>query len=130
MCLLAQASPRSSKPLIACVITLYKMIKEHKRNTCYSYDVALKSLILSSMLLSSGILASSNSENDFCKKYDWGKVEELVEPYLDETDFTSLVMQGLSSEYDTSVAASQAMNHQLPQEIHNTLSRIVKLNCP
>ena len=88
------------------------------------------SLILSLVFLSSEVLASSNSPDDFCKNYDWVKVEKLVEPYLDENSFTTLVMQGLSSEYNASVAAYQAMNSQLPEDIYNILSRIVKLNCP
>lgn len=82
------------------------------------------------MFLSSEVLASNNSPDDFCKNYDWAKVEALVEPYLDDASFTTLVMQGLSSEYNTSVAAYQAIHSQLPEDIYNILSRIVKLNCP
>ena len=89
-----------------------------------------RTIILSFIFLSAEAVASDNSQDVFCKKYDWGKVEALVEPYLDEASYTALVMQGLSSEYNTSVAAHQAMHSQLPDEIYNILSRIVKLNCP
>lgn len=88
------------------------------------------SFILLLMFLSTDVFASNNSSDDFCKNYDWAKVEELVEPYLDETSFTALVMQGLSSEYNTSIAAHQALEPQLPEDIYKILSRIVELNCP
>lgn len=89
-----------------------------------------RSLILSFLFLSAEAVASGDSQDSFCEDYDWGKVEALVEPHLDEASYTTLVMQGLSSEYNTSVAAYQAMDPQLPEEIYNILSRIVKLNCP
>lgn len=109
---------------------LNKITKKHSNFTYALYVVAFTTLILSLILLSSEVFSSSNPENGFCKKYDWGKVEGLVEPYLDDSSFTSLVMQGISSEYNTSEAASQAMLSKLPKEIYNVLSRIVKLNCP
>jgi len=82
------------------------------------------------MLVSTDVFALNDSSGDFCKNYDWVKIEEMVEPYLDEASFTTLVMQGLSSEYNTSVAAYQAMHSQLPNETYKILSRIVELNCP
>jgi len=52
-----------------------------------------------------------------CKDFSWSDVEQLVQPYLDETLYAALVMQGESSEYRTSTAAKQAMDKSLPKVI-------------
>lgn len=95
-----------------------------------SYASLFVIIILFLSLLSSVTSASNSVRDNFCKQYDWAKVRQLVEPYLDEVSSTALVMQGLSSEYNTSVAASQAIHSQMPDEIYNTLNSIIQYNCP
>ena len=64
-----------------------------------------------------------------CKDYSWGDIESLVQPYLDDQLYTDLVMQGQSSEYKTSEAASQAIDDALPDVIKRILRAIIKANC-
>jgi len=94
------------------------------------YTKILVSLTLVLMLIPSDVLAAGSSSEGFCENYDWGKVEELVEPYLDDASLTTLIAQGISAEYNTSIAAYQAMHSKLPEEIYDILSHIVKYNCP
>ena len=64
-----------------------------------------------------------------CQDYSWSDVEVLVSPYLDEALFTSLVMQGQSANYKTSIAASQAMDKSLPSVIQRILQSLIDANC-
>ena len=50
----------------------------------------------------------AEQQHMICQQYDWNAVLRLVEPYLDDNLYTTLVMQGISSEYRTSEAAIQA----------------------
>lgn len=52
-----------------------------------------------------------------CEDYRWSDVETLVQPYLDDELYVALVMQGQSSNYSISAAASQAMDESLPDVI-------------
>ena len=78
--------------------------------------------------------ASYSAENDrplnlTCQDYSWSDVEVLVQPYLDETLFTALVMQGQSSNYKTSSAAIQAMDKSLPDVVKRILQSLIKADC-
>ena len=64
-----------------------------------------------------------------CQNYTWSDVEELVQPYLDDTLYVALVMQGQSSEYNVSVAAKEAMDKSLPKNIKRILNAIIKAGC-
>lgn len=64
-----------------------------------------------------------------CKDYSWGDVEILVQPYLDDALYTSLVMQGQSAGYKTSEAARQALDDSLPDVIRRTLNALIKADC-
>ena len=64
-----------------------------------------------------------------CQDYNWSDVETLVQPYLDDSLFTALVMQGQSSNYKTSAAASQAMNEALPDVTKRILRALIKADC-
>ena len=67
-----------------------------------------------------------------CHDYDWGKVEQMVQPHLDEFMFTSFVMQGQSSNYKTSEAAYHALSMDggaLPDEIKTTLNYLIRADC-
>jgi len=64
-----------------------------------------------------------------CQNFSWSDVQTLVEPYLDETLYVALVMQGQSSEYRISEAASMAMDEKLPEVIKKILQSIIKANC-
>jgi len=64
-----------------------------------------------------------------CKDFSWSDVEQLVHPYLDETLYTALVMQGESSEYRTSTAAKQAMDEALPEVVKRILESLIKAEC-
>ena len=64
-----------------------------------------------------------------CQDYNWSDVETLVEPYVDGSLYTALVMQGQSSGYKTSVAATQAMDNSLPDVIQRILNSLIGANC-
>jgi len=64
-----------------------------------------------------------------CQNFTWSDVQTLVEPYLDDTLYVALVMQGQSSEYNASEAASMAMDEKLPEVIKMILKSIIKENC-
>lgn len=80
-----------------------------------------------------GVMSTDSYANPLstfnCKDHDWDSVQTLVQPYLDETLYTALVMQGQSANYNTSAAASQAMDKSLPDYINKTLKAIVDANC-
>jgi len=88
-------------------------------------------VILVFMMLSvTGYGAENNRPlNMICQDYSWSDVEELVQPYLDDTLFTALVMQGQSSNYKTSAAAMQAMDKSLPVVVKRILKSLIKADC-
>lgn len=61
-----------------------------------------------------------------CTEYNWSDVELLAEPYLDEELFTSLVMQGQSSQYQPSAAAEHALgiSDTYPDSVESLLKKI------
>lgn len=67
--------------------------------------------------------------NMTCQDYSWSDVEILVQPHLDDTLYTALVMQGQSSNYKTSEAALQAMDKALPEVIKRILDALIKADC-
>ena len=64
-----------------------------------------------------------------CNDFNWNDVEQLVQPYLDESLYVALVMQGESSEYRTSAAARQAMDKSLPRVVQRILEALIKADC-
>ena len=64
-----------------------------------------------------------------CEDVSWNDVLLLVEPYLSDTLYTALVMQGSSSEYHASAAAKQAMDKSLPEDVRRTLTLIIEAGC-
>lgn len=72
---------------------------------------------------------NNRSLNLTCQDYSWSDVELLVAPYLDDALFAALVMQGQSSDYKTSLAASQAMDKSLPHVIQRILRSIIEADC-
>jgi len=64
-----------------------------------------------------------------CQDISWNDVELLVQPYLSDDLMTTLVMQGLSSDYHTSAAASQAIDKDMPEVVKRILTAIIKANC-
>lgn len=64
-----------------------------------------------------------------CQDYSWSDVEMLVQPYLDDSLYTALVMQGQSSNYKISEAASQAMDEALPDVVKRILRALIKADC-
>ncbi|WDD97863.1 hypothetical protein [Thalassomonas actiniarum] len=67
--------------------------------------------------------------HDICQCYDWGKVEMLVSPHLDDFLMTALVMQGQSANYHTGEAASQAIANVKDEQVRAILARILASNC-
>lgn len=65
-----------------------------------------------------------------CDVIDWNDVEDLVEPYMSELLHNALIGQALSSEYQVSEAASQAliMDKPHPEIITRILQSIAQ--CP
>ena len=74
-------------------------------------------------------IEKNKSLNMVCKDYSWSDVETLVMPYLDDELYTALVMQGQSSNYESSAAASQAMDDSLPDVIKRILQALIVANC-
>jgi len=82
------------------------------------------------LILSDTTFSAEKLNADLCSQYDWGKVEALVEPYMDETLMTALIQQGISAEYKTSVAAYQALGSaHFPANVEAILLSLDKLNC-
>ena len=86
-------------------------------------------LILIFISLSSYAAETNTRLNMTCQDYSWSDIETLVQPYLDDTLFTALVMQGQSSNYKASEAARQAMDDSLPNVVKHILRAIIKANC-
>ena len=88
-------------------------------------------LILFLLLMSSISHGVENKQalNMSCADFSWSDVESLVQPYLDDTLHTALVMQGQSSNYKTSEAAIQAMDESLPEVVKTILRSLIKANC-
>jgi len=99
----------------------------------YVSKLPMKSIVITLALVLSTMEAHANDKekilNLTCQDFSWSDVEILVEPYLDGTLNTALVMQGQSSGYKTSAAASMAMDSSLPDVIQRILSFLVKANC-
>ena len=64
-----------------------------------------------------------------CQDYSWTDVETLAQPYLDDTLFTALVMQGQNSNYKTSEAANHAMDKSLPDSVKRILQSLIMADC-
>jgi len=67
--------------------------------------------------------------NISCDDFSWDDVQTLVQPYLDDVLYNALIMQGQSSNYDTSEAAKQAMDDKLPDAMKRILQSIIDANC-
>lgn len=93
----------------------------------------MKHTMLALMCIFTSFIAHSESDNRkldlSCQNFSWGDVEELVQPYLNDSQYANLVMQGLSSEYRTSAAAHQAMKATLPKVIKRMLTSLIEADC-
>lgn len=69
------------------------------------------------------------SLNISCQDFSWNDVLVLVSPHLDDELYTALVMQGQSSGYSTSAAASQAMDKSLPDVVTRILESLIEAKC-
>jgi len=92
------------------------------RNICYVLLLAAVSSLAHSKDMNRNLDIS-------CKDFSWGDVAQLVHPYLDETLYAALVMQGQSSEYRTSMAAKQALDKSLPKVVKRILESLIKAEC-
>jgi len=101
------------------------------RNLILKYAMINAYLAILFLILSGTTYSAEHVNIDLCSQYDWGKVESLVEPYLNENLMTILVQQGISAEYNTSSAADQALGSAtFPANINDILNRLSNLNCP
>ena len=76
--------------------------------------------------------AEHNPEATFsCTENSWSDVERIVQPFVSEEMFTSLVMQAQSSEYNVSAAADHALgiSDSYPDSVISMLKLIQKLDC-
>jgi len=93
----------------------------------------MKNIIITIVLSSfiNSVIAAENNKHlqVTCQDYTWSDIEILVQPYLDDELFTALVMQGQSSNYNLSEAASQAMNKSLPDSIKTLLQKLIDAGC-
>ena len=66
-----------------------------------------------------------------CEDYEWSDVEYMVQDYMDDMLHTALVMQGLSSNYDVTTAAIQAMVEPevFPVYLRRELQAIIDAGC-
>jgi len=67
--------------------------------------------------------------NMVCEDYSWSDVEQLAQPYLDDVLQTALVMQGQSSDYKVSEAASFAMDKSMPDVVKRILQALIDADC-
>ncbi len=88
-------------------------------------------MLLLILMTSTGAIASEASKQLglTCDDFSWSDVEIMVAPYLDDTIMTALVMQGQSSEYNVSEAASMAMSDSLPDVISRILKSLIEAKC-
>lgn len=88
-------------------------------------------LILALMAFLTRSYAAENSQplNMTCQDFGWSDIETLAAPYLDDVLFTALVMQGQSSNYNVSSAASQAMDDSMPDVVKRILQSIIDADC-
>jgi outer membrane biogenesis lipoprotein LolB len=79
----------------------------------------------------SGKRSESPSEHFSCKEYTWSDIQTLVEPYISGELYTSLVMQGQSSDYKVSAAADHAiaLSESYPDSVLILLRKIQKADC-
>ena len=92
----------------------------------------MKNILIILLLALVSTLAHSEGDiqqSKLCQNYTWNDVEELVQPYLDDSLYVALVMQGQSSNYNVSAAARQAMDKSLPKEVIRLLKTIIEANC-
>ena len=80
-------------------------------------------------LLISGIKPSDKTLALVCEDFEWDDVLKLAQPYLSDFLYTALVMQGESSEYRLSAAASQAMDDSLPEPVRKILQAMIDADC-
>jgi len=64
-----------------------------------------------------------------CEEFSWADVEDMVRPYLSDELQTALTMQGQSSEYRVSAAASQALEDSMPEAIKKVLNALIDADC-
>lgn len=83
------------------------------------------------MIGCSGKRPESHSGHFSCKDYSWSDIETLVEPYVSDDLYTSLVMQGQSSGYKVSAAAVHAiaLSENYPDSVLILLENIQKADC-
>ena len=94
----------------------------------FAITVSLILLAASHYAFATDAIAENN--NSICAQYEWQDIIDLVEPYLDETLHTALIMQGNSQNYDVSQAAHEARHNDLPNEIQGILFAIATAKCP
>lgn len=90
-------------------------------------------LVLTSLLLSTtSFTLDAKQETKVelsCNDFSWQDVVVLVEPYLDESLHTAIVMQGINSNYDIALAASMAFEENQPQVIKTILTYLINAKC-
>jgi len=72
---------------------------------------------------------SAIQTTSICDKYDWGSVTSMVSPYMDNYLHTALIMQGQSSDYNSSEAARQAFSNDMPERVKAILKSIIEADC-
>jgi hypothetical protein len=79
----------------------------------------------------SGKKSESRTEQFSCKEYTWSDIETLVQPHVSGDLYTSLVMQGQSSDYKVSAAADHAisLSENYPDSVLTLLRKIQKADC-
>lgn len=64
-----------------------------------------------------------------CKDFSWQDVVVLIEPYVDQSVHSAIVMQGISSNYDIALTASLALEENQPEVIKTVLKYLVEAKC-
>lgn len=84
------------------------------------------SLLIVLIPLLTSCYSSRNTVN--CEDYDWSSIERMVEPYVADDLYTSLVMQAQSSNYNVSAAADHALalSETYPDSVVVLLKKIQK----
>lgn len=118
-----------------CVLNRYRILSK-KLIIQSQWLLKFNKLIILPLLLLFGVANACNGDESRnisiqCEEIEWADVQQMVQPYLSDIEYTALVMQGQSSEYNAAVAAGHVLAYEaeLPRIVRSVLSSIVEADC-
>lgn len=77
-----------------------------------------------------GCATGKSSQPSICEQYNWHEVVHMASPYMSEFDYVNMVvMQGPSSEYDTSMLVDNLDISNFPKDVQAELLQVKNANC-